>query len=648
MVLRRLRRREVRRSRLWQFIVGVGLIVGALIVGWQVYESRQDSEIRQGAVVAGVDIGGLEPEEAVTALEPVVQEIAETIIELHIELQFQDQIIIVTAGELGISLDTERTLAEADNPPTPVVRPAAWLLDLFASRDVSPAVTTDLGTLATTVDPYTDPETPRIDLVDGAFRPVLSTDVPVPDMELLAERLEEAVQSNLGGRAVVEVPIRGMEPADPIAVALATALAVRANNITEGGVWLQLEGTTETLNIGELALRQFIVLEGEQHDTHLALAERIADTLASLFVGIGAEGIPATVGLDEAGNVTISDGSAGFKCCHDTVADVLLAGMTEDQQPVTLPAAPAPHPRGREWAESLGITEVVGEFTTNFKAGQDRVINIARISELTRGAIIEPGQGFSVNEYVGPRTMNKGFVPAGMILNGVFVDSVGGGVSQYATTVFNAAFFAGLDFISYQSHTIYLSRYPYGREATVSYPAPDLVFENNTPYGVMLWPTTTGTSITVKLYSTPWVLSEQTGQSTRGVGTSCTRVTTERTRTYLEDGRTETDTVWAQYRPEGIRCDGTPSVTTTTTSTIAPESTVPPEGSEYQGSEEGEGQQLEPTSGDGEGQQLEPSSGDGGGQQDEPRSGDGDGQQDEPSSGDGDSNPVPSTTVPQE
>ena len=624
MVLRRLRRREVRRSRLWQFIVGVGLIVGALIVGWQVYESRQDSEIRQGAVVAGVDIGGLEPEEAVTALEPVVQEIAETIIELHIELQFQDQIIIVTAGELGISLDTERTLAEADNPPPPVVRPAAWLLDLFASRDVSPAVTTDLGTLATTVDPYTDPETPRIDLIDGAFRPVLSTDVPVPDMELLAERLEEAVQSNLGGRAVVEVPIRGMEPADPIAVALATALAVRANNITEGGVWLQLEGTTETLNIGELALRQFIVLEGEQHDTHLALAERIADTLASLFVGIGAEGIPATVGLDEAGNVTISDGSAGFKCCHDTVADVLLAGMTEDQQPVTLPAAPAPHPRGREWAESLGITEVVGEFTTNFKAGQDRVINIARISELTRGAIIEPGQGFSVNEYVGPRTMNKGFVPAGMILNGVFVDSVGGGVSQYATTVFNAAFFAGLDFISYQSHTIYLSRYPYGREATVSYPAPDLVFENNTPYGVMLWPTTTGTSITVKLYSTPWVLSEQTGQSTRGVGTSCTRVTTERTRTYLEDGRTETDTVWAQYRPEGIRCDGTPSVTTTTTSTIAPESTVPPEGSEYQGSEEGEGQQLEPTSGDGGG------------------------LQDEPSSGDGDSNPVPSTTVPQE
>ncbi len=597
-MLTRLRRGEVRLSRLWQFIVGLGLIAALLIVGWQVYESRQDSEIREGAVVAGVDIGGLEPEAAVTALEPVVQEVADTVI----ELQFLDQTVTVTAAELGISLDAEQTLADADNPAPPVVRPAAWLYDLFASREVSPAVTTDLGTLATTVDPYTDPETPRIELVDGAFRPVLSTDVPVPDMELLAERLEAAVLQNFGGTAVVEVPIGGMEPADPIAVALATALAVRANNITAGGVSLQLEGAPEVFSIGELAMRSFIVLEGEQHDAQLALAEGIADTLASLFVGIGTEGTPATLGLDEASSVTISDGVAGFKCCHETAPEVLMAGMIEGQNPVILPAAPAPHPRGREWAESMGIREVTGEFTTNFKAGEDRVINIARIAELTRGAIIEPGQQFSVNEYVGPRTMAKGFVPAGMILNGVFVDSVGGGVSQYATTLFNAVFFAGLDFVRYQSHTIYLSRYPYGREATVSYPAPDLVFENNTPYGVMLWPTTTDTSITVRLYSTPWVLSEQTGQWTRAVGTSCTRVTTERTRTWLEDGRIETDTVGAQYRPEGINCDGSPSVTTTTTSTIPPEGSIPPEESEYQGTQEGEGDQLEPLdSGDGDG-----------------------------------------------
>ena len=587
-------------------MVGLAVALAALIVGWQVYESGQDSEIREGAVVAGVDIGGLEPEEAVTALEPVVQEVAET----TVELQFLDQTITVTAADLGISVDAERTLAEADNPPPPVVRPAAWLYDLFASRDVDLAVTTDLGTLANTVDPYTDPETPRIELVDGAWRPVLSTDVPVPDMELLAQRLEEAVLRNVGGTVVVEVPVGGMEPADPIAVALATALAEKANSITAGGVSLQLEGTDETFSIGELALRQFIVLVGEQHKTYVTLDGSLRDTLASLFVGIGEEGIPATFGLDEAGNVVIADGSPGFKCCHETALATLLTGMVEGHEVIALPAAPAPHPRGREWAESLGITDLVAEFTTPFAPGQDRIINIARISELTRGVVIEPGQRFSVNGHVGPRTVANGFVPAAMILDGVFVDSVGGGISQYATTLFNAAFFAGLDFIDYQSHSIYLSRYPYGREATVSYPAPDLVIENNTPYGVMLWPTTGDSSITVRLYSTPWVLAEQTNQWSQPRGTSCTRVVTERTRTWPEDGRSETDTVRALYRPEGLNCDGTPSVTTTTTTTtIAPESTVPPEESEYQGAGGGGSDQLEPIGNSGDSQQGETGSG---------------------------------------
>ena len=409
------------------------MVIGVLIVGWQVYEARQETRIRPGATVSGVEIGGLEPEEAVIALEPVVQEVAETTIDLQfpdidlqspdidlqfpdIDLQFLDDTITFTAEELGISLDSERILAEADNPPPPVVRPAAWLFDLFASRDVSPSVTTDLGTLAETVDPYTDPETPRIQFVDGAFQPVLHIDVPVPDMELLALRLEEAVLNNMGGRVAVEVPIRGMEPADPIAVALAAALATKANMITEGGVQLQLEGTDETFTIGEQALRRFIVLEGEQHDTHLSLKDdedpRISTTLASLFVGIGSEGIPAIIGLDQDGAVTISDGEAGFKCCHETAADVLLQGMIDGQPLIVLPSTPNPHPRGREWAESLGILQVVGEFTTPFRPAQDRIINIARISELTRGVIIEPGQRFSVNGHVGQRTESKGFVPA--------------------------------------------------------------------------------------------------------------------------------------------------------------------------------------------------------------------------------------------
>jgi vancomycin resistance protein YoaR len=176
------------------------------------------------------------------------------------------------------------------------------------------------------------------------------------------------------------------------------------------------------------------------------------------------------------------------------------------------------------------------------------------MSDMVRGAVVAPGETFSLNDFVGPRTTAKGFAEAGVIYNGRFTTDVGGGVSQFTTTLFNTAFFAGLDFVEYQAHTIYISRYPYGREATLSHPKPDLKFTNTTPFGILLWPTYTDTSVTVTMYSTPWVQADQTGQSTARSG-RCTRVTTDRTRTWLIDGRQEVDTVSALYQPaEGVTC----------------------------------------------------------------------------------------------
>jgi vancomycin resistance protein YoaR len=174
-----------------------------------------------------------------------------------------------------------------------------------------------------------------------------------------------------------------------------------------------------------------------------------------------------------------------------------------------------------------------------------------------RGAVIPPGGTFSVNERVGQRTTDNGFVEAGAISNGQHVSEVGGGVSQFATTTFNAAYFAGLDIVESQAHSEYFDRYPRGREATMGYPNPDLVIENNTPYGVLIWTSYTDTSLTVTMYSTPYARAEQTGIGESRSG-QCTNVETTRTRTY-PDGRRETDTFRATYRPgAGIDCNGNP------------------------------------------------------------------------------------------
>ncbi|HZM31783.1 MAG TPA: VanW family protein, partial [Acidimicrobiales bacterium] len=179
--------------------------------------------------------------------------------------------------------------------------------------------------------------------------------------------------------------------------------------------------------------------------------------------------------------------------------------------------------------------------------------NIHRIADLVRGAVIQPGGTFSVNGHVGPRTTDKGFVEAGAIRDGVHVEEVGGGVSQFATTTFNAAYFAGLDIVTYQAHTESFSRYPPGREATMGYPNPDLRIRNNTPYCVLIWTSYTANSVTVTMYSTPHASGEQTGIS-ESMNGNCRVVTTTRTRTF-PDGHTENDSFRAQYRPgEGQFC----------------------------------------------------------------------------------------------
>jgi vancomycin resistance protein YoaR len=114
--------------------------------------------------------------------------------------------------------------------------------------------------------------------------------------------------------------------------------------------------------------------------------------------------------------------------------------------------------------------------------------------------VILPGDRFSINEKVGPRTRANGFVKAPVIYEGEFTEDIGGGVSQFATTFFNAAFFGGYEIVAHKPHTYYISRYPQGREATVSFPQPDLVIANDSTTGILVRTSYTESSITVTFF----------------------------------------------------------------------------------------------------------------------------------------------------
>jgi vancomycin resistance protein YoaR len=131
-------------------------------------------------------------------------------------------------------------------------------------------------------------------------------------------------------------------------------------------------------------------------------------------------------------------------------------------------------------ASELGITRVLASYFTYYAGTADRIHNLQLAVSLLDGTLVAPGATFSLNEAVGERTAERGFRSAPVIVNAEYTEGVGGGVSQVATTVFNAAWEAGLKITERAPHSLYISRYPLGRDATVNYPDLDLKFLNDT------------------------------------------------------------------------------------------------------------------------------------------------------------------------
>ena len=163
--------------------------------------------------------------------------------------------------------------------------------------------------------------------------------------------------------------------------------------------------------------------------------------------------------------------------------------------------AVTPPARTTEWAQRQNITELVASYTTNHPCCAPRVTNIHRAADTINGTIVEAGGTFSLNDTLGPRTTEKGYVLApGIGANLEFEDSVGGGVSQLSTTLYNATFFGCFQDVTHTVHALYISRYPMGREATLNYPSIDNKFRNDSRSGILIRTSYNDTSVTVSFF----------------------------------------------------------------------------------------------------------------------------------------------------
>lgn len=186
--------------------------------------------------------------------------------------------------------------------------------------------------------------------------------------------------------------------------------------------------------------------------------------------------------------------------------------------------------------------EFVSRFTTYHKCCEARVTNIHVMADSLDGVTILPGEVFSINQTLGPRTVEAGYIAAPILLNGEsYCCAIGGGTSQFATTIYNAIFWGGYEIIDHKPHSRYIDRYPLGIEATMGYPWPDVVFRNNTLTPVTIKTIYTSQSITVELWGNDMgrsVTAVVTGSATWSNGGSVKVVRTVTEPSGLADSRT--------------------------------------------------------------------------------------------------------------
>ncbi|HET7845948.1 MAG TPA: VanW family protein [Acidimicrobiia bacterium] len=539
--------------------ISIAIAIGAFIavgLGWSQHVNAAGTVVAGNVRYAGIAVEGLPAGE----IAPLVADRAIDVLSREITLTLEDDDVTLPLSRLGFRYDrvgTEKNIVDARHSGQPWDQFAAWVAGPLVEHDVVETWTFDPQLAAATLASLGElrPEPPVEPTLTSEGSESLEV-VPgqtgtVVDLDSLVETLDRI--DLLDPPEVLEAPVIAEPPA--ITDEAVQALADELNELTRAGAIVSIQGHSRLLSAKDLRDR-LIVAKGDQGLEASFNQVSLAQLLESKF--------PQPVGEFTAPTFDVVDGQVRVLtpgipyqiCCHSDSPQEVAQGILEGSNgPFELKPKRADDPVTRSWASGSMIVELVGEFTTNHPCCEPRVTNIQRMADLIRGVYILPGETFSVNEFVGPRTRANGFVSAGAIRQGHMVQEVGGGVSQFVTTTFNAAYFAGLDFDEYRSHTIYFSRYPYGREATIGIPYPDLILNNTTEYPILIWNSYTSDSITVSLYSTKSIEVEELGQRRSSAG-ACTHVETDRQRTY-PDGSVVVDTVVADYRPgEGLDCSG--------------------------------------------------------------------------------------------
>ncbi|WP_371404509.1 VanW family protein [Kribbella sp. NBC_00662] len=472
--------------------------LGVLVVGYGAAFAFAGDKIPGDTTVLGIPIGGLSKDAAKAKLDAGLKDR----IAAPIALKAGESKFTVAPADAGLTVDVDATVEAAGAGRS--LSPARIWHALTGGDAVEPVVDKDDARLKAAIDKLAAqvnrPATEGTITFKGT-EPV--THQPAPGLQLDAAKAPAAV--------VAAYPSDGNPKDLPVGVtqpkagndAIKKALTDFAEPAMSGPVRLTVGTKSVELQPAEIA--PALTLTAQDGQVIPALRTKTLEPLfQQRFKALETLPKDATVQIVGAGPKVIP-AVDGMVVDRTKVGAAILAILPKPtgERRAAVPLTPTKAKFTTEQATALGITEKMGDFQTQFPHAPYRNTNIGTAARKINGTLLKPNETFSLNKIVGERTKENGFTEGYIISGGKFEKDLGGGVSQSATTTFNAAFFAGLKVLEHKAHSVYISRYPVGREATVAWPNVDLKFLNDSGHGILVQtvfkPSTPGNSGSIRV-----------------------------------------------------------------------------------------------------------------------------------------------------
>lgn len=479
------RRRSQRRAGLV-----AAAVLGLLTLLYGIDLGLSQREVPRGVTVAGVPVGGLER----TVAEQRLREEIEPRLTEPVPVRAGTVQTTLDPAAAGLALDWPATLDQAGEQP---LNPWTRLTSLFTSREVGVATTADREQLLGALEALR----PQTDLppAEGTIRFEGTTPVPVDPVagqNLDVAGATEAMRADWASDRPVTLPVRVI-PVSTTPEGIRTAVTEIVEPAVSGPVTITGDGANAMLEPEVVAAALRFVPDGDGGLTVTVDGPTVIDALAPQLAGTEVQGRDAEI-VFQGSSPTVVPSADGRTIDWPKSLVPLLEVLTRTEDRA-LPALYVDQPAKftTEEANQIDAGQVISSFTTGGFAA-DSGANIRRVAEQVNGVVVEPGETFSLNGHTSPRNAGNGYVEAGIIEDGRPKRGIGGGVSQFATTLYNASYFAGMTDVEHQEHSYYISRYPAGREATVFEGAIDLRFRNDGRAPVLIQTVWTPSDVTVR------------------------------------------------------------------------------------------------------------------------------------------------------